>query len=181
MEQNKDLPLELQENEEIEKEEIINYLSFLGKIMSKHEKAFSSIVSNDVTVYDIIISYSFAVKNFMSKVLPLQWWDKNFQAADETDIIESFADCTFHFLNVISTQNQEFFDNAIVGINQVVNDLMKQTYDKKDLIFSTLSGENAVSIPTQYAVCLYVLLKEVPDFTERDIELIFNFKLKNLK
>lgn len=179
MEENKVLEEQVEQTEEQQKP-THNYLGFLEKIMPKHSDTFTKLINESVKIEDVVISFACSVNDFIRDVVNKSYWyEKEEKTIDEFELLNGFVNCTFNFLNVISTQNQEFFDNAFKGINIILNDLMEQEYHKIELIYALSEGQT--NIPTRYAICLMLLLKEAPAISERDIELAFNFKLKNLK
>ena len=185
MEQNKDLPLELQENEEVKKEEVKEeaketpqHFNFLQKLLVNYAKYLQGKGAQqpEPNIPTMLIEYNISLSDFVKAAII----NKN---TSDTDVIEAFVDCSYKFFSIICTQAPQFFEQGHKGMNLLYDDIANNKPETNDLVFSMLriETEERVNIFIQYAMC-YAILKNIqPDITERDIELIFNFKLKNLK
>jgi hypothetical protein len=184
MEQNKDLPLELQETEEVKEEikeetkETPQHFNFLQKLLVNYAKYLQGRGQQqpELNIPTMLIEYNISLSDFVKAAII----NKN---ANDTDVIEAFVDCNYKFFSIICTQAPQFFEQGHKGMNLLYDDIITNKPEINDLVFSMLriETEERVNIFIQYAMC-YAILKNIqPNITERDIELIFNFKLKNLK
>lgn len=173
------------ENVEVKNEEVAaeqpkptkQYFEYLRKVLVHYANYFATLDKEKIDIPTFLINYSLSLSDFVKDVV----MNKN---ADEIDALDAFTKVTMNFLSILCTQNAQFYEQGEEGMNIAMDSFRSgENFETNDLVFNMLRIETAerINIFIQYAMCLTLLNKLHSTVTEKDIELIFKLKLKDLK